>query len=113
LLCRFWRHWRELLIIVKPDTVVRWHKQGFRLFWKRESRHGGRSPGKKEIRDLVRKMARSNPFWVMVFFAANSHLTPVNKNICKKAILCLVSFMILLLSFMILCVKEFNYALIR
>ena len=28
-LCRFWRHWREVLIIVKPDTVVRWHKQGF------------------------------------------------------------------------------------
>jgi hypothetical protein len=69
LLCRFWRHWRELLIIVKPDTVVRWHKQGFRLFWKRKSRHGGRSPSKKEIRDLVRKMARSNPFWGDGFFS--------------------------------------------
>ncbi len=62
-LCRFWRHWREVLIIVKPDTVVRWHKQGFKLFWKRKSRHGGRSPIKKEIRDLVLKMANANPFW--------------------------------------------------
>ena len=60
-LCRFWRHWREVLIIVKPDTVVRWHKQGFQLFWKRKSRYGGRSPIKKEIRDLVLKMANANP----------------------------------------------------
>ena len=63
LLSRWWGRWRELLIIVKPDTVVSWHRQGFRLFWKRKSRHGGRSAIKKEIRDLVRKMARANPLW--------------------------------------------------
>lgn len=63
LLSRLWCRWREVLIIVKPDTVVRWHRQGLRLFWRRKSRHGGRSPIKKEIRDLVRKMAKANPFW--------------------------------------------------
>ncbi len=63
LLSRLWCRWREVLIIVKPDTVVRWHRQGFRLFWKRKSRHGGRSPIRKEIRDMVRKMAKANPLW--------------------------------------------------
>ncbi len=45
---------------------MRWHRQGFRLFWKRKSRHKGRvgrSRINKEIRDLIRKMAKANPFW--------------------------------------------------
>jgi hypothetical protein len=53
------------LIIVKPDTVVRWHKKGFKLFWKFKSRRKG--PGRPqispEIRDLVHKMAKANPLW--------------------------------------------------
>ena len=63
LLSRWWGRWRELLIIIKPDTVVNCHRQGFKLFWRRKSRHGGRLPINKEIRDLVRKMARANPLW--------------------------------------------------
>jgi transposase InsO family protein len=65
LLSRFWSGWRDALIVVKPDTVVRWHKKGFKLFWRFKSRRKGlgRPPINAEIRDLVGRMARANPLW--------------------------------------------------
>jgi hypothetical protein len=57
------RNWQKHLIIVKPDTVVRWHRKGFRLFWRWKSSKGsrvGRPRISKEIRDLIRKMVREN-----------------------------------------------------
>ena len=63
LMSRSWSHWKETLVIVKPDTVVRWHRAGFRLYWRWKSRRGkkiGRPPIKAEIRDLIRKMATEN-----------------------------------------------------
>ena len=39
---RLWRDWRSALILVQPDTVVRWHRRGFRLYWTRRSRRPGR-----------------------------------------------------------------------
>ena len=65
LLSRFWSNWREALVIVKPDTVVCWHKKGFKLFWKFKSRLKGlgRPPINPEIRDLILKMAKANPLW--------------------------------------------------
>ena len=65
MLCRFWSNWREALVIVKPDTVVRWHKKGFKIFWRFKSRQkgSGRPPVSPEIRDLILKMAAANPLW--------------------------------------------------
>ncbi len=40
LLSRVWPNWRAALLIVQPDTVVRWHRQGFKLFWRWKSRTG-------------------------------------------------------------------------
>ncbi|MCP4249296.1 MAG: transposase family protein [bacterium] len=64
-LSRFWSNWRSCLIIVKPDTVVRWHQKGFRLYWRRKSRGGkiGRPRVDAEIRKLIRRMSRQNPLW--------------------------------------------------
>ena len=64
-LCRFWSNWQEPLIVVKPETVIRWHRKGFKLFWKFKSRSKGpgRPPISSEIRDLVRRMAKANPLW--------------------------------------------------
>jgi putative transposase len=62
-LSRIWRDWRKPLTIVQPETVVRWHRQGFRLYWRWKSRHRGRSRTSHEIRDLVRRMAHENPLW--------------------------------------------------
>ena len=64
-LSRMWKSWRESLIVVKPDTVVRWHRKGFALYWRRLSRHNraGRPGTGKEIRDLIWKIASANPLW--------------------------------------------------
>lgn len=63
LLRRAWSRWSEVLVIVKPDTVVGWHRAGFALFWRWRSeraRRAGRPPIAREVRDLVRRMAREN-----------------------------------------------------
>src|SRR5215471_12818465 len=64
-LCAFWSDWRSALVIVKPETVIGWHRKGFQLFWTWKVRHGqpGRPPVSKEIRQLIRKMSRENPLW--------------------------------------------------
>ena len=52
-LSRLWPRWKDALVIVTPETVIGWHRQGFRLFWKWKSCHGkpGRPRISKEIRD--------------------------------------------------------------
>ena len=62
---RIWSKWANALIIVQPDTVVRWHRQGFRWYWgwKSRVRRPGRPRGSKEIRDLIRQMANENVTW--------------------------------------------------
>jgi putative transposase len=64
-LSRVWRDWSSALAIVKPETVVAWHRAGFRLFWTWKARRGqpGRPVISREIRDLIRKMCRENPGW--------------------------------------------------
>jgi transposase InsO family protein len=55
-------HWRDALVVVQPQTLVRWHRQGFRLFWRWKS-CPGRPPIPIELRQLIREMAVSNPSW--------------------------------------------------
>jgi putative transposase len=64
-LSRTWKNWRPALIIVRPETVVSWHRKGFRLFWAWVSRRkcSGRPETSPEIRALVRKLAAANPLW--------------------------------------------------
>ncbi len=64
-LSRLWRGWRSVLAIVQPETVLRWHQQGFRLYWRWKSRTGkvGRPRIDAEIRSLIRRMSRENPLW--------------------------------------------------
>ena len=64
LLRRFWCRWVEVLVIVKPSTVVGWHRSGFRLYWRWCSgRRRGRPQITEEIRVLVRRLADENPDW--------------------------------------------------
>ena len=51
-LCEVWSDWQSALVIVKPETVIGWHRKGFRLFWTLKVRHGqpGRPPVSKEVR---------------------------------------------------------------
>jgi hypothetical protein len=65
LLSRVWAGWQGSLTIVRPETVIRWHQEGFRLYWRRKSRPGrpGRPKVPGEVRELIRQMSRANPLW--------------------------------------------------
>jgi len=61
---RIWSDWRSALIIVKPDTVIRWHRRGFRFYWRWKSQPKGRRPRvDAEIRTLIRRMCEENATW--------------------------------------------------
>src|SRR6266511_967161 len=61
-ICR--RDWRRHLVLVRPETVVRWHRQGWRLFWRWKSRcRLGRPRLSAEVRELIATMAPANPGW--------------------------------------------------
>ena len=63
-LARCWDRWRDVVFVVKPDTVVRWHRLGFRYYWRKKSKpKPGRPPIAREVRDLIREMSAANPLW--------------------------------------------------
>src|SRR5438309_3174028 len=60
----FWSRWSDVLVIVKPETVIAWHRAGFRLYWRWRSRlRGGRPRVSEEIRALIRRIASENAEW--------------------------------------------------
>jgi hypothetical protein len=63
-LYRLWPRCLDTMVLVKPATVVQWHRQGLRLFWRWRSRSGWRSVD-REFRDLIRQMSATNPLWVL------------------------------------------------
>jgi hypothetical protein len=66
ILRRIWSGWKQALLIVRPDTVVGWHRAGFRLYWTWLSRHrlpAGRKCLSSELRDLIFRMVAENPTW--------------------------------------------------
>ena len=63
-LSRVWSGWQQVLAIVQPATVIRWHREGFGRFWARKSRRrNGRPELDGELCALIRKMLTSNPTW--------------------------------------------------
>ena len=60
-LSRFWPRWKNHLVVVRPETVVRWHRNGFRRYWRSISAPGpGRPPISKEVQELIVRMATEN-----------------------------------------------------
>jgi len=55
--------WRRILMIVKPDTLIGWHRKGFRLFWRRKSKPRGRPRLLSDLRQLIRDVATANRTW--------------------------------------------------
>jgi len=55
--------WRGALVNVRADTLIGWHRQGFKLFWRLKSRPAGRLRIPKPPRELIREMAAENPRW--------------------------------------------------
>jgi transposase InsO family protein len=54
--------WRNAVVLVRPATIIRWHRLGWRLFWRGKCR-AGRPPIPAELRALIRRMAQENPVW--------------------------------------------------
>src|SRR2546423_2038258 len=62
-LYRIWPQIIDAMVLVKPATVVEWHRKGFRFYWRWRSRRPGRPRTGPEIRDLIRRMSNANPLW--------------------------------------------------
>jgi hypothetical protein len=60
-LSRFF-HWRDALVVVRPETMMRWHRVGWKLFWRLKSRLG-RPPIPPQLQALIRRIASDNPLW--------------------------------------------------
>jgi len=63
LACRSFIGWRASLLVVKPETVLRWHRNGWRAYWRRRSCRRGRRPIRPERRTLIRRMTVENQLW--------------------------------------------------
>src|SRR5262245_57297461 len=86
-----WFDWQKALIVFKPDTLIRWHRKGFRLFLKWKSRPRGRPPVPANVQKLIKEMALNNPTWgeerrlnCLLGFGFISTLTPSNSKHCKR-----------------------------
>jgi putative transposase len=64
-LSRVWPDWRSALVLVKPETLLAWHRKGSRFFWTWKSRHGraGRPSIPKDVRELIHSMSKANALW--------------------------------------------------
>jgi putative transposase len=63
-LSRIWKEWRSAVVIVRPETVIAWHRRAFRFFWTWKSRRRlGRPTIPPAVRALIRTMSQSNPLW--------------------------------------------------
>ncbi len=61
---RFLHEWKDAVVIVKPETVVKWHRKGFRHYWRRKSRgKPGRPPISMAVIQLIRRMSQKDPTW--------------------------------------------------
>ncbi len=63
MLSRIWSHWAKTLLIVQPETVVRWHREGFRCYWawKSKVQRPGRPSSDPTVRDLIRRYCQLKP----------------------------------------------------
>src|SRR5215467_1255880 len=85
LLARLVRSWKQALIIVQPETLLRWHRQGFKLFWKYKSRAASLTPRiSQETVDLIKQMARDNRLWGAE--RIRGELLKLGIRVCKRTI---------------------------
>jgi hypothetical protein len=79
------RAWKAALVIVQPETVLRWHRAGFRLFWRRKSAAASREPKvPRETVALIQEMAQANPLWGAE--RIRGELLKLGLRVCKRTI---------------------------
>src|SRR6202790_208393 len=88
ILRRLWDGWRQALILVQPETVVRWHRAGFKAYWTWLSRHRV-CPGRKrislELRQLIFRMVAENPTWGAP--RIHGELEMLGFDVCERTVL--------------------------
>ncbi len=81
----FWLGWKQVLVIVKPDTVVGWHRTAFRWYWRwRSRRRPGRPPVTDELRMLIRRLALENPGWGAP--KIHGELLKIGLDLCERTV---------------------------
>ena len=61
---KIFSRWRDILLIIKPETLIGWHRKGFKLFWRMKSRRRvGRPKISLEVRELIKRISSENPTW--------------------------------------------------
>ena len=83
-LSRVWSRWSDVLVFVKPATVIGWHRRRFARFWAEKSRPLGRPPIASEIIELIEQMARENPLWSRRRIAAE--LAKLGHDVAKDTV---------------------------
>ena len=83
-LSKIWTDWRSSLIIVKPPTVIGWHKKGFKLYWRRKSRRVGRPNIDWPLIKLIRRMQKENPLWSAQ--RIQGELTILGYSVCDNTV---------------------------
>jgi len=85
LLARLVRTWNQALLIVQPETLLRWHCELFRLYWKRKSQAASRKPKvAEETIALIRQMAKDNRLWGAE--RIRGELLKLGARVCKRTI---------------------------
>jgi transposase InsO family protein len=85
LLARAVRTWKQALVIIQPETLLRWHRQGFTLFWKYKSKAASLKPRiSQETISLIGEMARNNRLWGAE--RIRGELLKVDIRVCKRTI---------------------------
>ena len=88
-LSRIWQGWRSALVIVRPATVVKWHRQGFKFYWRWKSRKKpGRPPVDRKIRDLIRRMSREDPTWAGASQIDEKRRQPIHRQMSRSQHAC-------------------------
>jgi putative transposase len=85
LLARVVRNWQQALVIVQPDTLLRWHRELFRLYWKRKSKAASHKPKlAEETITLIRQIAKDNRLWGAE--RIRGELLKLGMHVCKRTI---------------------------
>ena len=85
LLAKMARNWKQALFIVQPETLLRWHRHGFKLYWKHKSSASSAKPKiSAEIISLIKEMARDNRLWGAE--RIRSELLKLGIRVCKRTI---------------------------
>ncbi len=85
LLARAVRPWRQALLIVQPETLLKWHRQGFRLFWKQKSKaKSAQAKVEAQIIALIKEMASNNRLWGAE--RIRGELLKLDMRVCKRTI---------------------------